>query len=437
MKASFQDWITRLGELMAEGTFVRYAGILAGGTIIAQAFTMAVLPILTRLYTPEDFNLLAAFAGVVSILSVVANLRYNMAIPLPERDEDGFALTTISLIASLLISLGIAVAVWIFPSAIVGMLRQPDLRSFLWVVPIAVFAASSYNALQYWASRKKRFGLVARTRIVRSLGGAGTQIGFGVASPSPFGLVAGQIVSEGLGIVGLVRTLIKEDRKVMRALSIRLMQGLAHDYRRFPIYSGPEALFNTAAAQLPIILIAAVAIGPEAGFLLIAMRVMGIPTRLIGTSVAQVFVVQAPARMRDGDLHQFTQTTLRSLLKIGTPPLLLIGIVAPWMFPWIFGAEWTRAGWLVAWLTPMFILQFVASPISVVLHVIGKLQLAMWMQVFGLIFRVGTIISAAAYMADHLSEAFALAGAVYYLVFIAVIIRAVRNFCMGSGSVDS
>ncbi len=427
MSTIIHQWIDRVKDLFAKGSFVRHAGILAGGTVVAQGVTMAALPVLTRLYSPEDFNLLASFAGVVSILTVVSSLRYNMAIPLPQADEEGFSLTVVALGCTAIISSMIALLFLIAPEAIGSAIRQPELVSFLWLVPIGVFVASTYNALQFWVSRKKQFGLVARTRMTRSVGGAGTQIGYGLYAPSPFGLVLGQIASEGLGIVGLARNILREDRQLIRSVSLGSLRDRARDYRRFPLYSGPEALFDTAAAQIPIILIAAAALGPEAGFLLVAMRVMGIPTRLIGSSVAQVFVVEAPEKLRKGELHSFTLKTLNALLKVGSLPMLLVGAVAPWVFGWVFGPEWTRAGWLVAWLTPMFILQFAASPMSLVLHVIGRLKLAMWMQVFGLVFRVGSIAAVAAYYAGYLSEAFAIAGAIYNAVFIMVILHAVKR----------
>lgn len=36
--------------------FFKNVGVLAGGTAIAQAITIIILPILTRLYTPNDFE---------------------------------------------------------------------------------------------------------------------------------------------------------------------------------------------------------------------------------------------------------------------------------------------------------------------------------------------------------------------------------------------
>src|SRR5690606_34215664 len=128
----------------------------------------------------------------------------------------------------------------------------------------------------------------------------------------------------------------------------------------------PEALFNTAANQLPIIMIAAAAAGPEAAFLFLAMRVMGLPMGLVGRSVAQVYLSEAPERLRQGTLPAFTHRTMWTLFKTGAPPLIAVGVISPFAFPVVFGEEWTRSGWLVAWMIPWFILQFVATPVAMI-----------------------------------------------------------------------
>jgi O-antigen/teichoic acid export membrane protein len=51
---------------------------------LGQAITVLVSPILTRLYTPEDFGVFGVYASILGIVTVVASLRYEYALPLPE-----------------------------------------------------------------------------------------------------------------------------------------------------------------------------------------------------------------------------------------------------------------------------------------------------------------------------------------------------------------
>jgi len=412
---------TALARWLPAGSFARNVGVLTGGTAFAQGLAVLALPLLTRLYSPEDFSLLAVYVAIIGIATVVSCLRYNIAIPLPEDDADGMALLAVALIAATGISALLALPVLLAPARTAALLGQPGLAPYLWMVPLGVFLASAYNALQYWASRKKRFGLVTRTRMTRAVGGIGTQAAIGAAAPSPFGLLFGHMLYGGLGVIGLARDLWRRDRPLLRRQDAARLRAQATAYRRFPVWSVPEAVFNTAGLQLPIILIAAAAAGPEAGFLMLAMRVMGLPMGLVGSSVAQVFIAEAPARLRDGTLAAFTRRTMWTLFRTGAPPLVAVGALSPLLFPPVFGAEWARAGWLVAWMTPWFVLQFVASPVSMVLHVTGRVALAMGLQALGLLLRVGAVLAVATAAPDRLPEVYALTGAVFYGVYVLVL----------------
>ena len=235
------------------------------------------------------------------------------------------------------------------------------------------------------------------------------------------------MVYSGLGVVGLVRSLMRYDRAAATGISRATLAEAASRYRKFPLYSVPEALFNTAGLELAILIIAATAAGPEAGFMMLAMRVMGLPLGLVGTSVGQVYLTEASQKWRDGELAAFTRRMMWNLFKAGTPPLVLAAVACPLLFPLVFGAEWARAGIIVVWLTPMFILQFVASPVSMVLHVIGEMAVAMWLQVAGGVFRVGAVLIAAQLAPAMLTETFAISGAVFYSLMVALVYVNIRR----------
>lgn len=408
----------RLDRWLPQGSFLRNVSILTGGTVFAQASMVAALPVLTRLYSPDDFSLLGVYVAIIGIVTVVSCLRYDIAIPLPELDADGMALLAVSLLAACVVSLVLALPVIVAPEGSALLIGQPQLEPYLWMVPAGVFIASVYNPLQYWASRKKRFALVTQTRMTRAVGGIGTQLGMGAVNPSPFGLIFGHMIYGGLGIVGLSRNLLRDDRNALGALGWKRLLDQALTYRRFPLYSVPEALFNTGGAQLPLIIIASMVAGPEAGFLFLAMRVMGLPVALIGSSIAQVFLAEAPAKRANGTLGAFTRQTMWMLFRNGAPVIIVIGVISPLIFPLVFGSEWERAGWLVTWMMPWFLLQFVASPVSMVMHVMGQQALATALQAVGLVIRVGGVLIAGALVPENASEIFALSGAVYYGAYI-------------------
>lgn len=403
-------------------SFIRSVGVLVGGTALAHGITALSLPVLSRLYSPADFSALAVFTSLLSIISVTACLRFDVAVTIPHRDTDAANLFALALGCALVVSLLVAVPVLLVPERIAGWLNQATLRSYLWLLPVGVLLAASYSALQGWLVRKKDFGLIARSRVAQSAAAAGTQVSMGMAGVGTFGLLLGYVLNAGAACIVLGYRVIAIERESLRAITWLGMRAMAVEYRRFPKYSTWEALSNSAAIQWPIIMIAAMAVGPEAGYLSMAMYVMQAPMALFGTAIGQVYLSRAPEEHRSGNLGDFTAEVFGGLLKTGIGPLLFVGIVSPVVFPFVFGAEWRRAGDLVAWMTPWFVMQFIASPISMVLHIMGRQGIALTLQLLGLLIRVSSIWIAAVINNDYVSEAYALSGFLIYMIYCIVVL---------------
>lgn len=421
---------SRVSKLIGRG-FVRNVGVLVGGTAFAQALMVLILPVLTRLYSPEDFAVLAVYASILGIFSGIACLRFEIAIPIPETDEEAASLFLLALTSSAIISGTVAFFIFAYPEKIVELTGQPGFAPYLWLLPLGIWFSGSYGALQYWATRQNKFTLIARTRLSQAGSSAIVQIGSGLLGNTPFGLLFGHMINSGAGALALAVSIWRTHRKTIFGVRSNDIVDALRQYHRFPTYSTLEALANGASIQLPILIIAAFIAGPEVGFLMVAMRIMAAPLRLIGGAISQVFLASAPEALRAGRLDALTSQVIFGLIKTGVGPLLYIGVCSPFVFPLVFGPDWGRAGVLVSWMTPWLIFQFLASPISMALHVNNQSRIALALQILGLLIRVGVVFLAASFIPDAVSEAYSLSGLVFYLIYFAVILRAVGLSFMG------
>lgn len=85
-----------LSRTVRDRALARSVAVLAGGTALGQGLAVLASPFLTRLCTPSGFGVLSAYTAIFSILVVVASLRYELAIPLPEDDETAANLLVLS-----------------------------------------------------------------------------------------------------------------------------------------------------------------------------------------------------------------------------------------------------------------------------------------------------------------------------------------------------
>lgn len=407
-------------------SFLRSVGVLVSGTAIAHGITAAALPFLSRLYTPEDFSLLAVFAGLISILSVSVCLRFDIAIPIPKEESEALNVLVLAIGCALGVSAFIFLLAILTSDWLAVTTKQSQLATYLWIVPIATFFAGTNSALLSWHVRQKHFPLIAKSRITQSAAAAGTQLSLGLAGASPFGLLTGIVVNSAIGSIGLSAALLKviRSQSLVQSISWFNQKQLFRKYDRFPKYSTIEALCNSAALQVPIIIIASLAIGPEAGYLIFATTVMQAPMALLGTALSQVYAAHAPEEERKGQLGGFTANFIVKLLRSGIGPILAVGIVSPYFFSMIFGDEWQRSGDLIAWMTPWFVLQFLAAPVSIALHIKDKQKDALILQFSGLVFRV-LVILIAHNNGLPLGEAYAISNGLFYAVYLWIILQAV------------
>lgn len=395
---------------------------LSVGTLSGRLIAIIALPILTRLYSPEDFAVLATYLAILGIVSVVACLRLEIAIPLAETDDDGVNLLALALSALALLTFITTVLAIVIPELLTDWIGNPAIKPYLWLVPLGIALAGTYSAFQYWATRMKRFGHIARTRVTQSLLGSATMLSMGWLAFTPLGLLLGNAISFGSGGLGLALGFVRNDKGLLRQIRPSNMLTALRHYKRYPLFSTPEALLNAAGSKVPVLIIAS-AVGPEAGFLMLATQLMTIPMSLLGGSISQVYMSRASQALRDGRLPELTLSIMRRLALIGVPSLLLVGLLAPPLVPYVFGAEWARTGVIIAWMTPWITLQFVASPVSMVMFVTSNQLGMLGLTAFGFVIRAGMVFLATT-QDFPMVETFAVTSAAFYAICVVVFIFA-------------
>lgn len=415
--------VGRIFTSLRDSAFFKSVILLTSGAAVAHLITLAALPLLTRLYSPEDFSVLAVFSGILSTFAVASCLRFDIAIPMPADDDDALNLVVLAIASACAVALLVGVATFAFAPVLRTLPRLAEVANYLWLLPLGLLIAGLYLASQLYYVRKREFRVLAANRVAQSGLAAGVQLGCGWFGIAPLGLLLGQILNSGAGALLLLTRLIRDEKKVRERVSRENLRRLFSAYRRFPTLSTAEAFANASGIFLPVILIGMLDAGPEAGFLTLAMTIMQAPMSLIGGAVAQVYLSRGPEAFRQQELSRLTSDVLIGLVRSGVGPILFVGIVAPIFIDLVFGPAWVRSGTLIAWMTPWFVLQFLAAPVSMALHVTSHQGRALALQVFGLFTRALSVMAVDALWSGWLSESYAISGFVFYAVYLAVILR--------------
>jgi len=121
-----------------ESTFVRQVFTIFSGGAIAQIIPFLVEPLLTRIYTPEEFALFAQFISITTLFTIVATARYELAIMLPNTLRLSVNILALSFIISFITSVVSVVIIAIFGKHIVKFLNNEPLLNYLWLSPFKI-----------------------------------------------------------------------------------------------------------------------------------------------------------------------------------------------------------------------------------------------------------------------------------------------------------
>ena len=379
---------TALRAILPKNSFARGVSVLVGGTAGAQLISVLAAPLLTRLFTPDDFGLLAVYASLLALMGVVSSLRYELAIPLPEDDVEAANIAVLSLLLVALTTMLSGVVVAILAKPIAGALGVPALAGYLWLLPVGVLLGGCYTVFNYWCVRTKLYSTIASTRIRQSLATLAIQLA--AFKLGGLALLLGQVAGQSAGTTTLARPALA--LPVFRQVSWHAMKTALRRYKQFPMYSVPGGFLNTAGRQLPPVIIAAF-YGPlAAGIYSLANRIAQLPVSLLAGSIYQVFLPEASRAAVEGRLKDIFLEFYAVNLKIFTLPLVIFAILAYHSFGFFFGGAWSESGLLAAILTPWVIMVALTSPISSIEGILGRQKGALIFEVVLVAFRLGLLL---------------------------------------------
>lgn len=349
-----------------QGGAVKDVAILTLGTALAQFITIAASPVLSRLYTPAEFGVMAVFMAVVAIVATFVTLRYEVNILIPKINWEAQQIVFLSLALSLCLGLVVSVSAWILPDTMRDLLGIGVLKVWLqWACFIGLVTALTTIAFG-WLNRGQLYKKMATLRILQSLLIAGIAILFGV-----LGLKDGLLVAQ-IGTALIIVLLIGQYLPRPKRIDLKSISSVAYKFRDAPKYMLPTALLDVVTLQLPVILIGAWYGSSEAGQFILAWRVLVLPSSLVGVAIGQVFFQRFSAAWPNAhDAWALLIKTWKILALVGLLPMIILMLFGENLFSFVFGPNWAKSGEMAAILAPMLFASLLHSPTSTTSIVLG------------------------------------------------------------------
>ena len=372
---------------LLKNKLVKQTSVLAGGTIIAQIIGLIATPILSRFYSPDDFGLLGSLITIAVIISVIGSLKYEMAIVLTSDKTEAKGIFTLSTWLLLIITGLTCVFILIYPRCLTYVGFDKISITSVVLLLLLVLGYGLYNIFYQWYSKFENYSLLSKHAIAQKLGIVILQLLIFVLFTNTYGLVLGFSVGYLLSLLILIIPQWNE----INLLSFKFtnLKLLTKKYYRFPLYTAPQNLLNAISQGSPVIMLGYFFDATTVGLYFFTVRILQLPSTIIGTSVRQVFYKRASdlknnlTQLR----KEFLNITL-GLFGIISLPVLIIFMFGPEIFQFLFGPEWLKAGELASWLFLWIGLLFVNPPSNALLLVLKKNKLQLIIYFFLTIFRL-------------------------------------------------
>lgn len=415
-----------LKKIIPISSFSKNVLTLMTGTTIAQAIPVAISPILTRIYTPEDFGVLALFVSITTIFSTLTTGSYEFAIMLPKEDNKAKSIMALCIFISFFLSSILFLIISFFHSFFVSKLDSFKFSNWLFFIPLVLFLIGLFNALNYYFARKKKFHNVAQANVSKSLGLSISQVFLHFIKEGAFGLIVGRIVSAILAPFFLILKLSKSDKITFNKDQLLTVGKRYIDFPKFSMWAG---LFNNLALYFNNLVIPVVFSTTILGFFSLVYRVLVLPLTLISTSVGQVFFKEATGLKNSNmDIYPILWKVVKKMSLISFFGFSVLFFVIEHLFVFVFGEEWRVAGTYAKYLIPMFMIRFVVSPLTITHSIYEAHKSSLLLQL--LMFVLSVLCMLAAYGFDFKFEQFLLLYSsvmvLFYLLRFAIILKIIK-----------
>jgi O-antigen/teichoic acid export membrane protein len=361
--------------------------MISGGTASAQLMGILLLPLITRLYTPEQYGVIAVYTAVLVWVNFLGSMNYEMGVPIADSNEKAINVLFLSIITLCFFNMVLVFFFTLYGNDILRLLNGEILIKYKYLIPLGAFLLGLYNIFSQWAYRNRDYKAITRTKFSQALSQNLVTIGFGLLGKGEVGLILGRIFGQSTGVSTLSYPIIKEDKSLLKMINKHDVIFVAKRYVNYPLYTTPRRFLGDISITLPIILITSFYGTQAVGLFGLANSVIQLPMNLIGTSVSNVFYAESASLKRTDPrkVKKLSRKLLKNLILIGSIPLLVLIFLGPLLFSFVFGNEWNEAGVYASLLSIGVFSRLVFKPISNIFDIYEKQKLSLLINILSII----------------------------------------------------
>lgn len=403
--------------LILKSEFIKNVFTLLSGATVAQIIALISIPVLTRIYTPEDFGFFAIYLSIANILATISTGRYELAIMLPEKKENAIAIIKAIFRIALVFSFLILILLLIVKNT-QNRLSEFIQPFYFYFLPLSIFILAFANVFAQWYTREKKFKLQAKIKIYKSSSNAVVNITIGLFYyVKSLGLFFGHIISQALQVVMFALKFYRQEKTALKNTSSETIKKELKENRNFPFFSAPMGFLNTISTDILIYVLNLFYSTTLVGFYTNANKVINYPLSLISQSFTSVFYQKINETNQKVKLYLISYFSNFIIACLAMIPVIFWGEE---IFGFVLGNDWEIAGSIAKYLAPLTIAGFAMRSVSNIFSLTRKNDiLLIWQIVYLAIILIMILLSKSKdFKVMLLSVSFA--GAILYITLAVI-----------------
>ncbi|HER08375.1 MAG TPA: hypothetical protein ENO20_05630 [Bacteroides sp.] len=374
--------------------FFRNVATLISGTSLAQAFSVLIYLVLSRIYTEEDFGVFGLYMNILNITIIFSTAKYELAILLPKSDRESVNLLGLSGLISVGVSLVLLIIVFSFNDLLCRWLGSSEISPWLYLVPLSTLLVGLFQALRNYSNRQKRYRLIAGANIGQSLSNSLLKLLLGLVIVGAAGLIFGVVFGQLAGFAVFLVAHLRTNRSKISWLRFPEMKRLAKHYSLFPRFNMWQGLINNFSGALPVFIFSAYFSTAVAGIYTFGYMILYRPVSLVANAFYQVMFQRFVEKQhRETPILQEVRLFIRRTIQVLLIPFILFGIFAPAIFGFLFGENWTEAGRYAQIIMPWIFMVSLVMPLSFIPDMYRKQKQALIIDGVKLLGRLGGLVA--------------------------------------------
>jgi O-antigen/teichoic acid export membrane protein len=321
-----------------KNTFIKNFSKLFSGAFLSQLISFIISPVLSRLFTAEDFGVFALYIQILSPLLVLGGAGLYLLLPQNKNESSSNTIFQISMILSLILS---------FVIMLVGVFGAEPVMYFniLWPYLAIGILLTNIRGFFHFQSISDQFFLYnSKSKLVESLGGSSTNIATGYMGYTQLGLVFGNIVGQFLFIFSFLWKYKTKLNNLLKRQKVQVYNAFIREHKKHIVLQSTNQIIEFVFILSFSILITKSSSISNLGYFAFCYKIINTPLMLFADYFGSLALARVSDSVETKDQRTFI---LKSALLLFVPSVILIFIFRNFgvgIFSFVFGSDWSQAG---------------------------------------------------------------------------------------------